>query len=803
MNNADCSIIRRVLSASVQLLMLPLAGCFLCEFARPAIAAPFVESVDPPVLPRGATTRVTLIGTGLEQPVAVWTSSPGAVITGTPSGLGSDREAVLDVVVPDEAPMGLFGLRLATRSGLSNVHLVLIDQLPVTRAGSLKTSIDGSVHIQLPACVAAACRPEAIDKYSINVQSGQRVSFEVIGSRFGKDYDPLVTIRDAAGRRVAQSDNHPGLFFDCRFSHTFEQAGRHLIEVRDSRYDGHPSWKYVLRAGSFPAASVSVPSAISPDFSEPFRLPEAGDATATLARPLKPDFRTSYAELRTEQDDVATWIPISRSSLENRFEAEPNDQKEQATPVSVPSILNGVLEVPGDQDWFALDLVKGQTVTFTGVSAEAGAAADLELVFFDDTGRELRRVDDLNEQRFDKPFVREARFDLNIGRAGRHHLLVRDVARSGGFAFAYRVEVSTPTPRIELSADYSRFTIPKNSWQPIPIHVQRSGFAGPITLTLEGAPAGVSLSPLVIPADAAEIECRLAASNSAPESLATISIHGHWKSEDGTQSVEASVEVHPMIDRQPYNKDRQLYSLRENQLRLPPSVTDRMALMVTPAAPFEFSLPLAELILTKYQTASFPLETPRQNGFDAAISFSATGGQVGDPDEERDQVYVVIPDAIGNQQQVAGVLHNRINTRYERKRCDVSATALVDGHEVTLIRSFGLDIRSGFKPSFEPTTVTLEPGSKVSARVFANRTPTHRGEVRLSLQRSEPDVTIPDEIVIPETDEFVDVEIGVPDDARPRRFNLRYQSVGYVGKYEESLNEPALTIDVKQPAPAK
>src|SRR5581483_10917621 len=103
-----------------------------------------------------------------------------------------------------------------------------------------------------------------VDRFAVDVTAGQRVSLEVVGNRLGKDVDPLVTIRDAQGRLVAERDNDPGLYFDCRFEHTFAAPGTYLVELRDARYFGPEHGYYVLRLGRFPTARVAVPAAVRP-----------------------------------------------------------------------------------------------------------------------------------------------------------------------------------------------------------------------------------------------------------------------------------------------------------------------------------------------------------------------------------------------------------------------------------------------------------------------------------------------------------------------------------------------------------
>lgn len=770
---------------------------------EPAFAAPYIEEVDPPVLRRGAVTRITLRGEDLDQAVGIWLSSPASRATASVV-LENSGEATLDVTVPSDAPLGMHGIRLATRSGLSNVHIVLVDELPLIRASQKAESTDAVFDVDLPFCVTAPCRPAAVDRYAIKVAAGQTVAFEVVGSRFGKDYDPLITVRDEAGRIVASRDNDPGLFYDCRFAHAFQSSGRFIVEVRDARYEGDPSWHYVLRMGDFPAANVVVPSAARPGVTSNVWLPEAAGHRLALVVPARLRMPTFFQELRHSPDSPATWVPMDATTLERHaIESEPNDDPDEtATLATVPGTLNGVLEPRGDRDCFALLLTKGQTLNFKGVSREIGSAADLELVMFGPDGREVQRIDDATDSFQNQAFSIEASFTFAARADGLHWLMVQDLVGDGGPAFAYRIDVAEPKPTLKLSADVSRLTVPQNSWQPVPIKVVRTGLAGPVELSLIGAPPGISIEPTTIPAEVTDLVCRIVASGDAPMGVSTLEIVGHWKSEDGKSNAEGVVTVRPLIDRQIIDKDRRLYSLRDNQLRLPPSLRSRLALMIAPPAPFSIELPEELVVLTKYQTASFTIATTRSGGFDSPIVFTATGGQVGVEEQERDNVYVTIPIATVDRPGVEGIFFNRINTAYAKARVELKATAARDGHEVTLLRTFELDVRPAFNPTFEPATITVEPGGTAMFKILANRTPTYDGEVTIvpTLNFGMP---FPEKIVIPAGQPHVELSVLIPADRSPGRISIRCESTGYVGRYEEQVREPNLTIDVKKPTPEK
>ena len=97
----------RLLVASLSLLLL----------SQVASADPFVESISPPVLEVGKTTRIVLVGRELENAEALWLSVPGVTAKPVES---SSVKAVFDVSVAKDAPVGVAGLRIATKHGLGN-----------------------------------------------------------------------------------------------------------------------------------------------------------------------------------------------------------------------------------------------------------------------------------------------------------------------------------------------------------------------------------------------------------------------------------------------------------------------------------------------------------------------------------------------------------------------------------------------------------------------------------------------------------------------------------------------------------
>lgn len=761
-------------------------------FAWPNLAFPqaFIEHLSPPVFQRGAVTRVAVLGTETDSAVGLWSSLPAgqlwAVPVGSAAGTKGPANAVFDVELAKDTPLGLYGIRLATHSGLSNVHLFLVDELPLTTRDS-QMGADAVQPITLPVCVTAPCRPATIDRYAINVKAGQRVTFEVIGNRFGKDYDPLIQIRSSNGKFVVQCDNSVGLFFDCRFAHTFVEAGTYTVEVQDARFEGHPTWHYVLRMGDFPESRMAIPSAIRPGEHSTLTFPQVAGFQFPITLPADRPLASGFQEIRTSPQGVATWVPLTATDLPPQLEVEPNDTLQTATAVKVPATLNGVLEKPGDSDWFAFELTQGQKLQFQGVSRTMGSAADLELILFDADGREVRRVDDVE--------LDEGSFAFNAGKAGPHRLQVRDVARDGGPEFAYRVDVRAGGPQFQLLIETPDLTVPQGTYQPLPIKITRTEFTGEIRLELRGAPAGMLLEPAMIPADATEFVARLTTAATTPEGLFTLQVVGTG-SVAGGASIQTVAKTKPLVDRQLKNVDLITYALREDQQLLPPSLTNQLAVMVIPPAPFQIELPESLVLLTRFQTAEFPIKTTRNAGFASPITFKLKGGQIGDEAEERNQVYARFTPATADQAAVSGKFFNRILTNLAKHRVDLTASADVNGHRVNLTRTFTLDVRSAFQPTYEPAQPTVEPGGKYRVKILANRVSTFDGPLTLTLGPHS-GFKFPETVEIPKGQPSVELELQVDPKLNPGRHDLRIQVAGFVNKYEESLNLPNLQIEVK------
>jgi hypothetical protein len=769
--------------------LLP-ALCFCAlVLPSPCPAAPFIEHLAPPVLQSGKTTRLTVVGSHLAKAADLWTSLPGGKLQTRPVGASKDGSAVFDVRVPASAPIGLFGLRVATAGGLSNVHLCLIDDLPVSPAPESSKEVP---KVDLPCALWGRFREGEVDRFRIDVKAGQEVSFEVVGNRFGKEVDPLLTIRDARGKFVAERDNDPGLYFDCRFSHRFAAAGTYVVEVRDSRFQGHDHGYWVLRMGRFPAARVAVPASVRSGTRANLLLPELSE-TLSIDLPAALPPGPLSLPLRRPADEGSTWLPVEVGDLGSIIAAADATTLRKGMPVKVPAQLCGVLRSPREPQFFRLELAKRQTIHVTGHGRCLNSSIDLDLDLTDEQGRVLRRAAEGPDD--------TVRLDFTAPAAGFYGLAVRDQARAGGPACAYRIALRDTPPEPVVVAEVEGLTVPCGSYQPVPLRVTRNGHGGPIALTLSGAPEGVVLTPAEVPAGVDSLVCKLSAGASSPPGLHTLRLWAQATKHPSSSRVP--VRVRPLVDRQLHNVDLIPYSLREDQLRLPPSLCDRLALQVTEAAPFTVELAEPVVTLPRYQHAPIPLLTTRKPGFDAPISFTARGGQLADKKEGRTRVYAEFPEATTKTLKVAGSIHSRILSNVGRTRIEVLATAKCASRSITLIRTFDLEIHTAFTIATDSTPVKLAAGSAARVRLKVDRVKTFAGAVAVSLSPAD-GLEFPETVTIPPNRDSVEVEVKVQPGTAPGRRSVYLSATADVDGFEEEHRGARIDVEVPRPeAPKK
>ena len=241
--------------------------------------------------------------------------------------------------------------------------------------------------------------------------------------------------------------------------------------------------------------------------------------------------------------------------------------------------------------------------------------------------------------------------------------------------------------------------------------------------------------------------------------------------------------------------------MREDQRRLPQSLTNRIAVLVTPPSPYNFEIATPEVVLPRYLSTEFQLNVTSDDGLQQPIVFEARGGELEWNNLQEPRVIATIPEVTGSQTGLIGTLRSQVNTATLQQRVTVTATAQLPDRVVHLTRTLQLTIQEAFRPAGVEDKYEAVPGEVLTVRVDAHRLAPFDGEVRVAPQQHE-QLPMPMSIVIPEGQSSVEIKIPVAADIKPGSYSLTMTGSARVAKFNEQA-AGKLVIEINPPAADK
>jgi hypothetical protein len=524
---------------------LPFSACVvaLLSLSQPLFAQPSVSRTTPRAVQPGKTIELTLHGAKLDDPLQVWTSFPAKVeVVAGAKDAKDQKSRVCKVTIDASVAVGIGGLVVGSPSGVSDVALVMIDDLPSVADNGKNFSREQAQTITLPTAIDGTANGSNFDHYKFTGEKDQRISLEVVAARVGTSLDSVVRLLKADGSELMLADDDAGVGADSRLSLTLPADGDYVVQLRDNQY--RSGGQYRLRVGDFPLVSVPYPLGGRLGSTAQFHFAGSSIDGATPVVLRIPD------EVASGRVSVAAKFPsgkssglatIVASSLPESLEAEPNDSSKVATPVTIPAAVNGHFHSKGDRDYYTFAAMKDQSLSFRAVSRTLGSPSLLFMRVFDAADKQLAetKVSDAAEWTLTHKFPAD----------GMYNLMVEDLLRRGGPDHAYRVEIE-PSAGFSLAVKNDKntklqFNTPANNGAlAIVIQCNRTGYDGVVELALENNAVGLQLLNPTIPAKAKEHRLLIAVpGKSVVGSLAPVRIVGSAMVNDRPQSSIAETLV--------------------------------------------------------------------------------------------------------------------------------------------------------------------------------------------------------------------------------------------------------------------
>lgn len=571
-------------------------------------ASPRLNSTTPAGGQRGTELTVTFSGARLEGSPEIVFNGPGLKVLKIDAVKTNSIKATVQIA-PD-CPPGEHQLRIRTAGGVSELRTFWVGAYP--NVSEFEPNNERVKAHQVPSgtTINGSAGGEDVDYFRVEARKGQRLSAEVEAMRLGRAMlDPYLAIRDGDGKILASADDTTLLMQDAFVSILAPKDGAYYIEMRDGTYSGNDT-AYRLHIGGFPRPSSVFPlggksgkknsfkflGVTGGEFSQEIQLPAAAGDRFGL-----------HAQANGETAPAPNWIRVS--DFGNELESEPNNTRETATAHfgALPIAFNGIIDKPGDADWFKFTARKGQPLDIAVYARRLRSPLDSALELYDAKGARLEGNEDAAGA--------DSALKLNPGADGDFYLRIRDQFDNGGADFSYRIEVAPQVPAVTMSIpqvarndSQSRqfISVPRGGRFATMLAAKRVNFAGDLKFDVPDLPAGVTLVSDVLTAKLDQEPLVFEAASDAAIGGRYVNLTA--RTLDAAKSVRSAYRHDLEMIQGPNNT--YYYTTHEDQLYV----------AVTEPAPFSIRIEEPKAPLVSFGALDLKVVAERKPGFDGPIT---------------------------------------------------------------------------------------------------------------------------------------------------------------------------------------
>jgi len=588
--------------------------CSLCLCGSFSFSAsPALTGIMPRGGQRGTEVVLTFSGARLADAQEVMCYSPGIQFGKLEA---KDNAVTVTAKIAPDCRLGEHAFRLRCASGVSDLKTIWVGALPVVAEKEPNNEFVSPQAIPPNCTVQGTITSEDVDYFVVEAKKGQRLSVEIEALRLATDmgvgvnFDPFIAVLDSKRFELATSDDTPLLKQDGYLSIVVPADGKYTILVRETSYRGHPAAHYRLHVGTFPRPAAIYPS--GGKAGDEVEVKFLGDPTGVIMKKVKlPATAEPNFVLHAEDSGgiSPSGLPFRVSDLPNVLETEPNDAVAQATKSEVPCAFNGVIDKPGDIDFFRFAAKKGQVFDLHCYARRLGSPLDPVLYVYNAQGGALAGNDDI-------PGSPDSYIRFTVPADGDFLISVTDHLKKGGPTYAYRVEVSSPRPSIDValplfslySQDRQWVSVPRGNRYATLVATTRRNMGGELLLEGRGLPAKMTATAEPVPPymGATPVVFEAAADASLAGTLADL-------------EAKPADPKHPATTSHFLQKSELVFgepNLQTYWSRLEPKIP----VVVTEAVPFKITIVEPKVPLVHGGSMNLKIVAERQNGFKGPIT---------------------------------------------------------------------------------------------------------------------------------------------------------------------------------------
>ena len=469
---------------------------------------------------------------------------------------GPFYRVLIELQIEPTTPIGVYPVRLISHRGLSNaIGFPVVDSPVIVETQDPHPSVEQSQAVTFPGLINGKIgAPGEIDFYSFQANKGQKFRFQAVegqkyggGAASGKFAPELILYRTGGSwfdphrlsRILSEEERSSDLMqVDLERTYIFPEDGQYFLQISGLFGQGCPNCTYQVR-GFFEEGHSG--------------LFARGDQTRSewqernLNRNLGENWIAQLDARAVKGAEATTPAPLASSSQGNNpsstadsepkhtlnlpnppSPAEVHEVTDGAIPaesISLPALIEGTIEHPGDLDSFKIKVDPGQKLAFEVQTPDTKPPYfNPRLGVVDSQNKELfsnveRRLSMFNNNADPQVYLKavEPKATYTFDNGGEYVLQIRDItSRYGNSGYRYRILVRPEIPHVgEISVMSPPSADPTNGEIVKGIEINRinlaqgmakklilvasyeEGFAGDLSFAFTGLPEGVQAFPAV------------------------------------------------------------------------------------------------------------------------------------------------------------------------------------------------------------------------------------------------------------------------------------------------------------------
>lgn len=588
---------------------------------RSAVIAPSTPILDvilPRGVQRGSEHRIVFHGQRLAAAEEVFLYDPAGIEVLDVNPI-DDKQVEVLIRVEADCRLGEHVAQLRTRDGITEFRSFYVGALPVVAEVEPNNSFSEAQEIELDVTIDGVITNEDIDYFRFTGKKGERVSVEVEAIRLGFLFDPAIALLNKDRFEIAVSDDTPLLKQDCWLSVILPEDGEYYVSIREASFQGNNNCRYRMHIGRFGRPAVAFPAGGKPGETGSIQFIEQLAGTDDYFRKTTQEItlpsEVGFREGLFYQDEFGispSPVLFRLSNLHNLFEENGNQTFPETAIADLNQhpegvAINGIISEPGQHDFFRFQAKKDQVYIFTCHARSIGSGLDSVLNIFGSDKRGIVGNDDSGGP--------DSKIRFQVPADGDYYVRVRDHLNRGQPDFVYRLEIIPAKPELSIGIvrndRYSQrrqaIAVPQGNRFAVLIDAQRSEFGGPLVVSDNDLPTGVSIHSVPMAANLNRMPVVFEATEDAPI--------GGQLFDFSARHVEAEQNISGSFK----NFSDFVLGPPNNQVYFGCTV-DRLAMAVIEPLPFRLEMVQPQVPLVRNGSIEIPIRVYRDEGFEQPIT---------------------------------------------------------------------------------------------------------------------------------------------------------------------------------------